>query len=335
MSETSHLLPRSCLNSKITYEHDGQYHKGYRTQESTGNYCFSYKSHINKKKANWSVPLPNLTSNWHELCLEGVLIPGHKATSFVRKSTASFVSTTNLVWEFLRSLLTALADTHPDREIWMQSFWEEKDGIEAQNTYDKITLAQYRMRREKDPSRAIPTMCVLTIKPDKKMNPHQAKLHIAVLGIYKDRIWSKSEKYAPVLRPDTMQLIISMAVEQWRMLNQGDSKNAFCQGILPWEKITFVKPPIINPDAKKDKCWLLKRTLYGLCCSPCHWYTKIKTILQKLGLRQNAYNPCLFIGNIINPSDPSDSPSTVPLTLGLYMENFIYFSADDAVKVKF
>jgi hypothetical protein len=58
-------------------------------------------------------------------------------------------------------------------------------------------------------------------------------------------------------------------------------------------------------------------------------------ISQKLGLRQNAYDPCLFSGNIVNPSDPSDSPSAVPLTLNLYMDNFIYFSADDAVEAKF
>jgi hypothetical protein len=75
MSDTSHLLPPFLhLNSKITYEHNRQYHKGYLTQSSTENYCFSYKSHINKKNIDWSVPLPNLTSNWHKLCLEQVLI---------------------------------------------------------------------------------------------------------------------------------------------------------------------------------------------------------------------------------------------------------------------
>ncbi len=116
-------------------------------------------------------------------------------------------------------------------------------------------------------------MCVLTIKPDKKINPPQAKLHLVVLGNYEDRIWLKLEKYAPILRPDTMQLIVSMAVEQWLTLNQGDCKNAFCQSILPLDKITIVKPPIGDPNVKKDKYWLLKRTLYGLCRSPCHWCT--------------------------------------------------------------
>jgi hypothetical protein len=127
-----------------------------------------------------------------------------------------------------------------------------------------------------------------------------------------------------------------MAVKQQHTLNQGDCKNTFCQGILPLDKITIIKPPIgSNPNAKKEKYWLLKRTLYGLCCSPHHWCTKIKTILQKPGLCQHAYNPFLFSGNILNPSDPSESPLAVPFTLSLYVDNFVYFSVNDVVEVKF
>jgi hypothetical protein len=41
-----------------------------------------------------------------------------------------------------------------------------------------------------------------------------------------------------------MRLMVSLAVEQRRTLKQGDCKNAFCQGILPDDEITIVKPPI-------------------------------------------------------------------------------------------
>jgi hypothetical protein len=223
MLDSSHLLPPFLrLNLKITFEHEGQYHKGFLTQSSNGVYCFSYKSHINKKHPDWSIPLPNLTSNWHELCLEGVLVPGHTTHSFVCKSTANFVSAANLIWECPCSLLTALADKHPDCDIWMRSFWEEKDSIISMDTYDTITLAQYRALREKGAPRAIPTLCVLTIKPDEMMNPHRAKSCIVVHGNHKERIWLKSDKYAPVLRPNTMRLIVSMAVEQQRTLQQGN-----------------------------------------------------------------------------------------------------------------
>jgi hypothetical protein len=102
------------------------------------------------------------------------------------------------------------------------------------------------------------------LKKDEMLNPLCAKSRIVVLGNNEDSIWTKSKKYAPVLRPNTMRLRVSMAVEQWRTLKQGNCKNAFCQGILPDDKITIVKSPIGDPDAKKDEYWLLKRTLYGL-----------------------------------------------------------------------
>jgi hypothetical protein len=44
-----------------------------------------------------------------------------------------------------------------------------------------------------------------------------------------------------------------MAVERRRTHKQGNCKNAFFQGILPDDKITIVKPPIGDPDAKKDE----------------------------------------------------------------------------------
>jgi hypothetical protein len=107
-------------------------------------------------------------------------------------------------------------------------------------------------------------MCVLTIKPDEMLIPHWTKSRIVVLGNYEDQSWSKSDKYAPVFCPDTLRLIISMAIKQRKVLQQGDCKNAFCQGILPPDKIRIVKPPIGDQDANKDEYWLLKRTLYGL-----------------------------------------------------------------------
>ena len=60
-SDASHLLPPFLhTNTKIKYEHDGQYHMGFLTQMSDGGYCFSYKLHTNKKHPDWSLPLPCL-----------------------------------------------------------------------------------------------------------------------------------------------------------------------------------------------------------------------------------------------------------------------------------
>jgi hypothetical protein len=76
------LLPFLQPGSKIMYERDGQYHKGFLNQSPNGVYRFSYKLHINRKAEYWGVPLPNMAMTWQDLCIEGILIPGCQSSSF-------------------------------------------------------------------------------------------------------------------------------------------------------------------------------------------------------------------------------------------------------------
>ncbi len=172
ISNSTHLLlPFLKVGSKITFKNDGQYHKGYLTQIPNSSYWFSYKSHINKKQEDWGAQLPNLATTWQDLCAESFLLPGLTWSSFDCTTSAHHVSVRNLLCKCPCSLLTAFDTNHPNRNVWLQHFWEEKNGIEFLNTYNKILLAEYRALCEKGAPRAIPTMCVLTIKKDEMMNP--------------------------------------------------------------------------------------------------------------------------------------------------------------------
>ena len=174
----------------------------------------------------------------------------------------------------------------------------------------KITLGEYRALREKGAPKAIPTMCVLTIKKDEQLMPLRAKSRIVVLGNRESRDWSKSDRFAPVLRFDSLRFLASLSTQHCRPLKQGDCKNAFCQGILPPEETTIVRPPSGDPDASKDEYWLLLKTLYGLCRSPRHWYNKINSILRSIGLTPSSHDPCLYTGFVRDPKDSSVSQST-------------------------
>ena len=122
------LPPFLQLNSKITYEHDEQYHKGYLGLWN-GVYQFNCKSHVNKRKEDLGVDLPDLSRNWVDLCVEGVLVLGQIAHSFLCASpdslrfdpVASFVSAIHLHCECPPSLIKALAESHPDRVVWRKS----------------------------------------------------------------------------------------------------------------------------------------------------------------------------------------------------------------------
>jgi hypothetical protein len=308
---------------------------------------FQLQTHINKKSEDWGVNIPNLPFTWADLCTEGVLLPGHVAHSFICSSshdpphlttfdpTANIVSTVNLHRDCPPSLLQALASTHFDHEVWLQSYYKEKRGIEEMGTFRKITLGECRALCEKSAPKAILTMCVLTIKKDDQLMPLWAKSRIVILGNRETRNWSISNCFAPVLWFDSLCFLVSLSTQHHRGLKQGDCKNSFCQGILPSDKTTIVRPPSGDPDTTKDEYWLLLKTLYGLHWSPRHWYEKIDAILCSIGLTPSSYNPCLYSGFVQDPKDPSGSPSSTPLSMGLYVDDFVYFSEDPAVKALF
>ena len=178
------------INSWITYQHKGAYHKGFLTHKSCGMYCSSFKTRAKKKSEDWGVDLPNLPFSWVDLCTKGILVPGHIGHSFICTSShlvflvsaspsppstvdpvVSIVSVINLHWDCPPSLLQALAMLHPYWEVWLQSYSKEKDGIKSLGTFKCLTLGKYYSLREKGTPMMIPTMCVLTIKKDKQLMP--------------------------------------------------------------------------------------------------------------------------------------------------------------------
>jgi hypothetical protein len=227
---SSLLWPFLSVNSRITYEHEGTYYKGFLTRKPCGVYRFSLKTHVKKKSEDWGVNLPNLPFNWVELCTKGVLVPGHVAHSFLCSLSplvslvansppstfdpvASIFSAINLHWDCPPSLLQALAISHPDRKLWLQSYYKEKGGIESLGTFKCLTLGKYCALREKGTPKAIPTMCVLTIKKDKHLMPLCAKSRIVVLGNRECRDWSKSDRFAPVLCFNSFRFLVSLVVQ--------------------------------------------------------------------------------------------------------------------------
>jgi hypothetical protein len=57
--------------------------------------------------------------------------------------------------------------------------------------------------------------------------------------------------------------------------------------------------------------------------------------MDALGLTPSLKDPCLYTSFITDPANPSASLTMAPLLLGLYVNNFVYFSEDLAVEALF
>lgn len=77
---------------------------------------------------------------------------------------------------------------------------------------------------------------------------------------------------------------------------QGDCKNAFLHPDLPENKTVICKPPNGCPLSSPDVLWLLCKTIYGLRCSPHHWYKYITDAFKWLGLSPLPNEPCIYTG---------------------------------------
>ena len=123
------------------------------------------------------------------------------------------------------------------------------------------------------------------------------------------------------------RLLIAAATQLNLQPRQGDFTQAFCQSTLPSTEQYVCSPPHNCPITPKKTYLLLKKTLYGLKRSPRHWYQKAKAAFLSLGLKTCANSPCLFTGTIIK--------NKPPLYLGLYVDDFIFFSESPEVEKVF
>ena len=60
---------------------------------------------------------------------------------------------------------------------------------------------------------------------------------------------------------------------------------------------------------------------------PGHWYCSVCKASLAIGLSESLYSPCLFSGEII--------PGQPPLQIGIYVDDFVYYSQSDVVRIHF
>ena len=67
----------------------------------------------------------------------------------------------------------------------------------------------------------------------------------------------------------------------------------------------------------------------------CNWYDKINSVLWSIGLTLLLEDPCLYSEFIKDPLDQLGAKSKSPLSLALYVNDFVYFSKDPTVEALF
>ncbi|KAL4123438.1 hypothetical protein QTP88_015616 [Uroleucon formosanum] len=111
---------------------------------------------------------------------------------------------------------------------------------------------------------------------------------------YKEAMTDFQETFSPVVKYDSIQVILAIAAARKLMLRQFDIKTAFLYGDL--EEDIYMKQPKGYEDGTQLVC-KLQRSLCGLKEAPRCWNKKFKNMLMNFDLKETKADPCVFVSN--------------------------------------
>ena len=180
------------------------------------------------------------------------------------------------------------AHTNP---LWQKAMQEEMTSIHRNNTWTLVSLPSHK--------RAITCKWVFKIKTTNNGTPPRYKARLVARGFEQTHGIDCFDTFAPVVRWETIRILLAIATHLNWPIHQLDVLTAFLNGILAEEVYMHQPPGFIQKGAEHLVCRLHK-SLYGLRQSPRAWYAKLHTALLAWKLLQSHADPNLYFVHIHN-----------------------------------
>ncbi|CAA7050341.1 unnamed protein product [Microthlaspi erraticum] len=102
-----------------------------------------------------------------------------------------------------------------------------------------------------------------------------------------------AETFSPVVKSDTIRVVLQLAVSNAWPIKQLDVNNAFLQGTLTDEVYVAQPPGFVDKDRPDHVC-RLRKALYGLKQAPRAWYEELKSFLLSIGFCNSLADTSVF-----------------------------------------
>ncbi|KAG7546410.1 Integrase catalytic core [Arabidopsis suecica] len=198
---------------------------------------------------------------------------------------------------------------------WRNAVTFEVDALEDQGTWDIVPLPHG--------VKPIGSKWVFHIKYNSDGTVERYKARLVALGNHQKEGVDFTETFAPVVKMQTVRLLLDVAAAKNWELHQMDVYNAFLHGDL--KEDIYMKPPPGFKTTDPSHVCKLKKSIYGLKQAPRCWFEKLSVSLLKYGFVQSKKDYSLFT---------SIRGSTV-LHIIVYVDDLVICGNDASVIAKF
>ena len=124
-----------------------------------------------------------------------------------------------------------------------------------------------------------------------------AKARLVAQGFGQQEGIDYNETFSPVIRYDSVRVLLAVAASRQFKVHQMDVTTAFLHGDIDAE--IYMKQPPGFEDAKDPTAvWKLHKSIYGLKQSPLCWYKKMLTALERFGFQKaSAEHGVFYLSN--------------------------------------
>ncbi|KAI3662213.1 hypothetical protein MP638_002199 [Amoeboaphelidium occidentale] len=171
----------------------------------------------------------------------------------------------------------------PDHDKWVQAIQEEIDALQSEKTWEIV--------KRPDNITAIPHKWVFSVKERDDGSVARYKGRLVACGNFQTKDVNYKELFAPVIRSDSLRLIIAIAAKYDLKMMHADVNSAYVQSDMDMD--VYLTIPECIPH-KEGEVFLLRKSIYGLKQSGRNWNKKLVSVLTKVGFIQSKIEPSIF-----------------------------------------
>ncbi|GLB42029.1 putative mitochondrial protein [Lyophyllum shimeji] len=169
-------------------------------------------------------------------------------------------------------------------DVWRKSMEAELDQLKRLGTFEVVDLP---------PDRApIKSKWVWRVKRDGNGKFLKAKSRLVAKGFTQQPGVDYSETFAPVVRMDSLRLLLALAAAYKLKIHVVDIVGVYLNSTLQ-EEIYLAQPPGLGDGTKR--VWRLLKTIYGLKQSGREWNKLLDSLFKSLGYARLVSDQCIYI----------------------------------------